>query len=142
MAAPRTRVSGPDRDLNVQELAFEPVRTYSQQVLRRFVRHRAALAAAGVLVLIALSAVFAPEIAPYPMGVPDYSAMLAPPSLRHLMGTDPIGIDVFTEVLYGGRISLTIGLFAALLAIVVGGLVGSVSGYFGGWVDVILMRIT
>jgi peptide/nickel transport system permease protein len=119
-----------------------PARTYAQQVLHRFVRHKLAVAAVFVLVLIALASIFAPFIAPYPLGQPDLTAMLAPPSLRHPMGTDSIGIDLFTEVLYGGRISMSIGLAAAILAVVVGGAVGSLSGYFGGVVDMILMRIT
>lgn len=119
-----------------------PVRTYGQMVFRRFIRHRMALVAASVLILVALSAVFAPLIAPYKPDVPDLSAMLAPPSWQHIMGTDPIGLDLWTQVLYGGRISLTIGLFAAVLSVVVGGIVGSLAGYFGGVIDMLLMRIT
>jgi peptide/nickel transport system permease protein len=125
-----------------QAVDLMPVRTYGQMVLQRFMRHKMAVAAAVVLVLIALSAVFAPQLAPYPPDVPDLSAMLAPPSAKHLMGTDPLGLDLFTQVLFGGRLSLTVGLFAAILAVSVGGIVGSISGYFGGWVDIILMRVT
>jgi peptide/nickel transport system permease protein len=119
-----------------------PVRTYGQMVLHRFLRHRIAVAAAVVIVLIALSAAFAPWIAPYKPDVPDLNAMLAPPSWHHIMGTDPIGLDLWTQILFGGRISLTVGLFAALLAVTVGGAVGSIAGYFGGFVDMILMRVT
>jgi peptide/nickel transport system permease protein len=132
----------PDEEALSSALDAVPVRTYGQMVLRRFLRHRMALVAAAVLVVIALSAVFAPVIAPYKPDVPDLNAMLSPPSWKHLMGTDPIGLDLWTQVLYGGRISLTIGLFAAVLSIVLGGIVGSVSGYFGGIIDMILMRIT
>jgi len=139
--------AGPQSEITAEELAAlqveaSRVRTYGQMVLQRFLRHRMALVAALVLILIALSAAFAPQLAPYKPAVPDLNAMLAPPSAQHIMGTDPIGLDLFTQVLYGGRISLSIGLFAAILSVVVGGLVGSVSGYFGGWIDIILMRIT
>ena len=131
----------PQIDLN-EGVDSTPVRTYGQMVMHRFVRHRMAVVAAFVLLLIALSAVFAPLIAPYQSNVPDLNAMLAPPSIQHIMGTDPLGLDLYTQILYGGRISLTVGLFAAVLAVTVGGIVGSISGYFGGIVDMILMRIT
>lgn len=131
----------PEVDLN-EALESTPVRTYGQMVMHRFLRHRMAVVAAFVLLLIALSAAFAPLIAPYQSNVPDLNAMLAPPSAQHIMGTDPLGLDLYTQILYGGRISLTVGLFAAVLAVTVGGIVGSISGYFGGIVDMILMRIT
>ncbi len=129
-------------DVTDSLLLESPARSYAWQVTHRFLRHRMAVVAVGVLVMITLACAFANVIAPYPLGVPDLTAMLAPPSLQHLMGTDSIGIDLFTEVLYGGRISLLIGLFSALLAVVLGGGVGALSGYFGGWIDMILMRIT
>ncbi len=137
---------GPGEALDEDALALGieavPVRTYGQMVLHRFLRHRMALVAAGVLVLIALSAVFAPLIAPYKPDIPDLNAMLSPPTWQHIMGTDPIGLDLYTQVLYGGRISLSIGLVAAVLSVALGGVVGAASGYFSGWIDIILMRIT
>jgi peptide/nickel transport system permease protein len=67
---------------------------------------------------------------------------LRPPSLAHLMGTDDLGRDVFARVLYGGRISLTVGLFSALIAVTIGTSVGAIAGFFGGRTDEILMRVT
>ena len=122
--------------------AAEPRRTYLADTVRRFTRHKAATVALFVLAAIAVSAVLAPEIAPYPLTQPDLSAILQPPSWRHLMGTDPLGVDLFTEVLWGGRISLVIGLCSAALGVTLGGLVGAVAGYFGGLVDAALMRLT
>ncbi len=116
--------------------------SYAHLVWRRFLHHRVAVVAAIVLLLIMLAAVLAPWVTPYPLGQPDLSAILAPPSIHHPMGTDDLGIDLFTEVLFGGRVSLTIGIFAALVAVVVGGAIGSISGYFGGLVDALLMRVT
>lgn len=117
-------------------------RTYVQQVIHRFLKHKVAVVAFCVLILIALASILAPWIAPYQLGTPDLSAMLAAPSVHHLMGTDDLGIDLFTEVLYGGRISLSIGVAAALVAVILGGTVGALSGYYRGWVDAILMRLT
>jgi peptide/nickel transport system permease protein len=96
-------------------------------------------AGAVILVLFVLVAVFAPLLAPYDpkaqTGLP-YQA----PSADHLLGTNDIGQDILSELIYGTRVSLAIGFLAALLAIVVGTLVGVVSGYFGGLVDTLLMR--
>jgi peptide/nickel transport system permease protein len=131
-----------DETAQARELDVVPVRTYGQMVFRRFLRHRMALFSAGMLIIIALACIFAPLIAPYKPDIPDLSSMLAPPSWKHLMGTDPIGLDLFTQILYGGRLSLMIGLCAAVLAVTVGGVVGSLAGYFGGVLDMILMRIT
>ena len=119
-----------------------PDRTYWGMVARRFSHHRVAMVALGVLIVIALACALAPLIAPYSPNQPDLSAVLAPPSARHIMGTDNLGVDLFSEVLYGGRISLSIGLLSALVAVSLGGLIGAVSGYYQGWVDVVLMRIT
>jgi len=123
-------------------LANPRFESYAHLVWRRFLHHRVAVVAAIVLLLIMLAAVLAPWVTPYPLGQPDLSAILAPPSIHHPMGTDDLGIDLFTEVLFGGRVSLTIGIFAALVAVVVGGAIGSISGYFGGLVDALLMRVT
>jgi peptide/nickel transport system permease protein len=119
-----------------------PESSYLATVARRFVHHRLATIAFGVLLLITLACIFAPFLTPYRPGVPDLSAMLAPPSAKHIMGTNNLGIDEFSMILFGGRISLTIGFMVAVVAILFGGLVGAVSGYFGGWVDNILMRLT
>jgi peptide/nickel transport system permease protein len=123
-------------------VAEAPRRSYLGDTVRRFMRHKPATIAVFVLAVIAASAVFAPEISPYPLTQPDLLAVLQPPSWRHLMGTDTLGVDLFTEVLWGGRISLTIGIASALLGVTLGGLVGAVAGYFGGIVDTVLMRVT
>ena len=97
----------------------------------------------GVLLLVALSAVFAPLIAPYdPAAQLDIAHLQnQPPSFAHLMGTDPFSRDVLSRLLYGTRISLAIGLGAVILAIAVGITVGATAGMAGGWVDAVLMRI-
>lgn len=107
----------------------------------RFRRHRMALLGVGILVLVAASAVLAPVLTPYdPMALdPDHS--LAGPSLRHVFGTDDLGRDEFTRVLYGGRLSLLIGITAMLLGTAIGATLGSVAGYVGGVVDTLVMRL-
>jgi peptide/nickel transport system permease protein len=124
------------------ERAQRPERTYWGMVARRFSHHRLAMVSLGVLAVIAAASALAPALAPYSPNQPDLTAVLAPPSARHLMGTDNLGVDLFSEVLWGGRISLSIGLLSALVAVALGGLVGSLAGYYRGWVDVVLMRIT
>lgn len=84
----------------------------------------------------------APVIAPYEFDAIDLGNIRLAPNAQHLMGTDDLGRDLFTRVLYGGRVSILIGLLAALFGTVIGTLVGAVGGYFGGRIDNVLMRIT
>ena len=108
---------------------------------RHFRRHRLALAGSAVLLLIVLACVFAPFITPYDPVASNLADQLQGPSGRHWFGTNQVGQDLFTRVLYGGRISLSIGALAVLLAISIGLVVGSIAGYYGGWIDNILMRV-
>ena len=127
-------------------LAEPKARSQWQLFRRRFLRHKLALFAAAVLVLLALSAIFAPAIAPYPLNPPlDAETLLSarkPPSGEHWFGTDPLGRDQLTRVLYAGRISLMVGLAVAVVSTVVGTAIGAAAGYFGGKVDQLLMRFT
>ena len=110
--------------------------------LGRLLRERPAAAVGlGLIVFFVLLSVFAPLIAPYPT-LTASGPVYAAPSARHWFGTDDGGIDVFSLVLVGGRVSLIVGAAASAVAIAVGGLFGILSGYFGGWVDMFLMRLT
>lgn len=95
----------------------------------------------AVLVAIGLVALLAPWIAPYDPLQQEIVNKLASPSSAHLLGTDNLGRDVFSRLIHAARIDLTIGLLGALLPFVVGSVVGLVAGYFGGWVDSLMMRI-
>lgn len=121
-------------------------RSQWQLFRRRFLRHRLAVAAGVVLVLLYLSAIFAPELAPYKLNPTLSGKVLLEarhgPSMKHWFGTDELGRDQLTRVLYAGRISLFAGLSVALVSTLFGSLVGAVAGYFGGWIDNLLMRIT
>lgn len=122
--------------------AVEPL-TPTQRVLRRFVRHRAAmvgllLLAAVILYILIGSFIFSEADANYN----DTSRRLQPPSAEHPFGTDRIGRDILARTIYGGQISLIIGVLAVLVEVVIGTTVGALSGYYGGWIDSILMRVT
>lgn len=124
----------PDREFTVEE------RSQAQLVLRRFLQHRAAMVSLVVLVLLVLLAYVVGPLWRYDVGqiTPDNSA---PPSAAHPFGTDAVGKDQFAQVLGGTRTSLQVSVMVALLATFVGTLWGSIAGYFGGWVDTIMMRI-
>lgn len=103
---------------------------------------RVAWVAGAVLLLLAMTAAAAPLLTPYaPDGI-DLANRRAAPSLAHLFGTDELGRDVLTRTLFGARISLVIGLLAAAVTAVVGVTIGAVSGYWRGWIDNVLMRLT
>lgn len=129
----------------VSGTAAAVARPGGSSALRRFARHRLALVAAVVLALLALSAGLAPVVAPYdPFDLATSAngriAFAAPPSAEFRLGTDSVGRDVLSRLLYGGRVSLTIGLVAALVAISVGSVMGAAAGHFGGWVDRVVSR--
>ncbi|MEJ5223700.1 MAG: ABC transporter permease [Anaerolineales bacterium] len=109
---------------------------------RRFVRHRMALAGLVVLTTIIILVAGAPFFSTGDPFKQNLRNRFQPPSATAIMGTDDLGRDMWTRVLYGGRISLTVGLLAMGVSIVVGATVGLLSGFYGGWVDSILSRIT
>lgn len=109
---------------------------------RRFRRHTLAWVSIAVFALVGLACLAAPWIAPYAFDAIDLGSIREAPSPEHWMGTDDLGRDLFTRVLYGGRISILIGLLAAGLGTGFGTLVGALAGYFGGRTDGLLMRAT
>jgi peptide/nickel transport system permease protein len=119
-----------------------PEETYLQGVWYRFKKHKMAMISLLFLLLISAAAMAAPLISPYVYWETEPSQSLQGPSRDHLMGTDRLGRDVFSRVLWGGRISLTVGFTAAFVAVIVGTIVGVIAGYFGGYIDDIFMRIT
>jgi peptide/nickel transport system permease protein len=113
-----------------------------RRALRRLGRRRGALVGAGVVVFFILVAVFAPLIAPYDPLATSWSAVRKAPSLLHLFGTDEIGRDVLSRVIYGTRASLLAGIVSVSISLALGVPIGLVAGYAGGLVDGVLMRIT
>ena len=123
------------------ELRSQP-KSLSQLFWRRFSANRMALVGGTMLLIIIVAVIFVPFISPYSPTDQNLRNRLQPPSVDHWMGTDDLGRDVFTRVLYGGRISLSVGLLAIAVSITLGTLVGLLSGYYGGRTDSVLMRTT
>lgn len=122
--------------------AFDrPPMTQSALAWRRFRRHRPALISALVLIVLVAACAAAPWIAPYSATEQDLGSTFSGPSGDYWLGTDSLGRDQLSRLLYGGRVSLAVGAGVAIVGGTVGTLVGAVAGYFGGWVDGVLMRI-
>lgn len=109
--------------------------------LYKFLRNRLAIAGGIIVGILFLTATFAHVISPYDPDEIDTSILLEAPSLSHLCGTDDLGRDVFSRMVYGSRISLTVGFVAVGIATLLGMTVGALAGYFGGWVDGLMMRL-
>lgn len=133
-------------DAQVEKLEAEGLLTPEQQsmvavIWGRFRRHKLALAGLILIIVFILMAIFADLIAPYdPISYQDPYNKNAPPSPAHLLGTDEIGRDVFSRLLYAARISLSVSLVVTVLSQTIGALLGGISGYFGGWVDMVIQR--
>lgn len=116
-------------------------RTYWQEAFHRLMRDRLAIVGLVFIVILILSAIFGPMLSPYTYDGQDFTIRNQKPSLAHPCGTDKMGRDIFTRILYGARISLTVGFVAAAISVVIGVIYGSVAGFFGGRTDMVLMRI-
>ena len=108
--------------------------------LQEYVRNIPAMIGSSLLIIIVLLAVFAPQIAPYdPISIAPKESV-DPPSIKHIMGTDVLGRDIYSRVLFGARISLRLGLVSVSIATLAGGVLGLISGYRGGLIDLLIMR--
>ena len=110
-------------------------------ILKRLIKNKLATTGGIIFVILCLMAIFAPVIAPYSYEAVDPTLEYARPSLEHLFGCDQYGRDIFSRVVWGSRWSLTLGLSAALVSFLGGSIIGVIAGYFGGWVDNLVMRI-
>jgi len=107
----------------------------------RLKRNRMAMVGLGLVLGLFVVSIFAPWLAPYDPNHIDLKQVLMAPSQAHLLGTDTLGRDVFSRIIYGSRVSLKVGFVAVGLATLIGLLVGALAGYYGGWVDQLLMRL-
>lgn len=112
----------------------------TKQALKRLAKNKTAMFGLGIVVFMVLLSVFAPLIAPYDPNAFNPSEALSGMSWKHIMGTDMVGRDQFSRLLYGGRYSLGLGLAASVIAAGCGILLGTMAGFFGGWVDNLIMR--
>jgi peptide/nickel transport system permease protein len=126
----RKKITGEEEWLSLRELSW-----------RKFRRNRLAMAGVCALVLLTLAAVCAPLLTHYSYSAQDILQIRRPPSRAHLLGTDELGRDVLARLLYGGRVSILVGLASMGLQLVIGVVMGTVAGYFGGMADAVIMRI-
>lgn len=108
---------------------------------KRFKRNRMALFGLSILLILILIAVFAPLVAPYGFDEQNLREAMQSPSGKHLLGTDNLGRDIFSRLVYGSRISLFVGLIAVAIGAAFGGMIGAVAAYYGGITDTVLMRV-
>jgi len=110
-------------------------------IWKRFRKHPGAIVGVFIFSMLIMSVLLVP-LSPYDPEASSMSERLQPPSLAHPMGTDALGRDLMTRVLYGGRISLTVGLMVVVISLSIGVPTGALAGYYGGWLDSVLMRFT
>jgi peptide/nickel transport system permease protein len=131
--------SGPGPE-QVPSLAVVPV-DRGQPRRANWFRQPALIAGLVIMIIIVGMAIFAPLITHYNPIAQNLTDSLQGPSAKHWLGTDQLGRDTFTRLLYGGRVDLRVGFLAVILPFILGTIMGSVAGYFGGWADTIIMRL-
>lgn len=133
-----------DLDMDLGGPGVKRVTEY-QLMWRAFRRDPLAVISLVILLIFILGAIFAPFLTPYPeqgLGDPNILEKFVPPSQAHFLGTDYLGRDVLARVLYGGRSSLAIGFLVVFVAVLIGVPLGAIAGYYGGWIDNVVMRVT
>jgi len=124
-------------------VALPNPRARRRRLLRkRFLRRPMAVAGLIVVLTFVVVAIFAPLLAPYDPGATDFNSLLAEPSRAHLLGTDELGRDELSRLIWGARASIQAGVFATILAMVVAVPIGLVAGYYRGWIDTVIARLT
>lgn len=129
-----------DSEKNAEKISYES-KTYLQDAWNRFKQNKLALIGLGFILFMLLCCIILPMVLPYTYDGQNMSNRNAAPSLAHIMGTDKFGRDILVRILYGGRISLTVGFTAAVISLCIGVTYGGIAGYFGGKVDMVMMRI-
>lgn len=115
-------------------------RVRKSRAYRRFVKNKAAVVSVFFLIFIALMGAFAEVVAPFSFETQNIDRVLESPSSAHLFGTDSLGRDLFSRIIYGARMSMSVGILTAIVSVVIGGIYGAISGWVGGWIDTLMMR--
>jgi peptide/nickel transport system permease protein len=118
----------------------EPSQSLSRQVLRALRRDKVAMVGLAIIVIIVFVAIFAKYIAPYDPNLQQLSGNLKPPSWSHPFGQDELGRDILSRIIYGARVSLAVGASVVSVSVVIGIVLGAISGFYGGKADVVIMR--
>ena len=116
-------------------------KSHTGEIMRRLFKNKLAVAGLVVIILLVLAAIFAPVLAPYGYEAQDLSATYQSPNSTHLLGTDNLGRDILSRLIYGARQSLRIGVLSVAIASILGITLGSIAGFYGGRVENVLMRI-
>lgn len=111
------------------------------RLIKRFTRSRNVMVGSFVLTIITILVILAPVIAPFEPTEQFRRERLKPPSAEYILGTDNLGRDIFSRILYGGQISLQVGIFSVAIGATIGVILGLISGYLGGWADILIMRL-
>ena len=130
-----------EKELTQQEAAPMKKRSQMRDIWKRFRSNKLAMAGLIIVAVIVLSAIFANFIAPYDYDKQSFADRFLMPSAEHLFGTDNYGRDLFSRVLYGGRVSLLVSLLGLLISVGIGSIFGATAGYFGGLYETIVMRV-
>jgi peptide/nickel transport system permease protein len=142
VSAPAAERAQPGGLAALEGQRFKKQRSLWGNAWRQFRRHHMAMAGLIILIFLLLSTFIGAELYPKAIDDIDFTSTSATSSWDHPMGTDSLGQDILARVLWGGRISLSVGIIAALVAVILGTAIGAVSGFFGGFSDSLLMRIT
>lgn len=110
------------------------------RAFRRFIKNRPAIVSIVFIVIVALAGLFAEYIAPYSYEIQNIDRVLEGPSADHWFGTDGLGRDLYSRIIFGARMSMAVGIFTALISVLIGGIYGAISGWIGGWIDTVMMR--
>jgi ABC-type dipeptide/oligopeptide/nickel transport system permease subunit len=140
--APLAEVQGKDDELLAAEIEAEAQQTSMiTDIWHRLKKHRLAMAGLAIIVVLILTAIFANVIAPYSYRDQNLDQALLSPSRDHLFGTDQFGRDLFSRIIYGSRISIAVAFLPVIVSVGIGVLLGAISGYYGGWIDLLIMRL-
>ena len=115
--------------------------SYYKDSFKRLKKNKMAMFCAIVVIALIVIAIFAPQIAPYDPNAQDYMAVLQEPGEEHLLGTDEYGRDILSRIIFGTRVSLSVGIVAQIIATIIGVTLGALAAYYGGWVDALISRI-
>ena len=124
-----------------EQVQLDKKKSMKEEKIRAFMKNKLAVAGAVLLLTMIVLAALSPIIAPYGFDEQNYEIARQTPSLQHLAGTDELGRDIFSRILYGGRVSLTIGIISVGIGLIFGGSLGVIAAYYGGVTETVIMRV-
>lgn len=129
-------------DVSQNTAEYKKIESPWRITFKRLKKNKLAMISLIILIILIILAVFAPLFTKYERDAIDFTLKQKPPSLEHWLGTDHLGRDMYTRIIYGGRISLSVGIIAVVIQVIIGTIMGSLAGYYGGKIDGFIMRLT